>query len=77
MIEKIYLDTLTQDSVSIRKQQFTTFDGVEYPIGEPWRRPYVNSISGRAAVQAEVTDPYKTAIMAVWGDTPTVTESAA
>lgn len=74
MNEKIYLDMLTQDSVSLRKQQYTTIDGIEYPIGSPWRRAYVNSTQGRAAVQTEVSEPYKTAIFAVWGTTPTVME---
>ena len=74
MFEKITLDMLTQDSVSIKKQQYTTVESVEYPIGEPWRRAYVNSVQGRSQVQAEVPEPYKSAIMAVWGETPTVTE---
>lgn len=72
MTDKITLDMLTQDSVSLKKQIFTTVDGIEYPIGQPWRRAYVNSLSGRAQVQTEVAEPYKTAIMAVWGDTATV-----
>ena len=76
MNEKITLDMLTQDSVSLKKQQYTTVDGTEYLIGEPWRRAYVNSIQGRAEVQAEVAEPYLTAIMAVWGDTTTVAEVA-
>ena len=74
MNEKIYLDILTQDSVSIRKQQFAVIDGKEYPIGEPWRRAYVNSVQGRSQVQAEVPEPYQSAIFAVWGNAPTVTE---
>ena len=72
MNEKIYLDSLTADSVHLRKQNFTTIDGVEYPIGNPWRRAYVNSADGRSQVQAEIAEPYKTAIFAVWGDVPTV-----
>jgi hypothetical protein len=72
MNEKIYLDSLTADSVHLRKQNFTVIDGVEYPIGQPWRRAYVNSVSGRSQVQAEVPEPYKTAIFVVWGDSPTV-----
>ena len=75
MNEKIYLDILTQDSVSIRKQQFAVIDGKEYPIGQPWRRAYINSTQGRAQVQAEVPEPYLSAIMAVWGTNPTVTET--
>jgi len=76
MIEKITLDMLTKDGVSLKKQQYTMVDSKEYPIGQPWRRAYVNSAQGRTHVQAEVAEPYKSAIFAVWGDTPTVTEPA-
>ena len=76
MIEKITLDMLTQDSVSLKKQQYATVDGKEYPIGEPWRRAYINSVQGRIQVQSEVTEPYQSAIFAVWGNAPTVTEQA-
>ena len=74
MIEKITLDTLTQDGVSLKKQQYATIDGQEYPVGQPWRRAYINSAVGREQLQAEVLEPYLSAIMAVWGDKPTVTE---
>ena len=74
MKEKITLDMLTQDSVSLKKQQYTIVEGKEYPIGEPWRRAYTNSPRGRTQVQEEVPEPYKSAIFAVWGDAPTVTE---
>jgi hypothetical protein len=76
MIEKITLDMLTKDSVSVKKQQYIEQNEQEYPIGQPWRRAYVNNTSGRAQVQAEVAEPYKTAIFAVWGDTPTVDDPA-
>ena len=74
MFERIFLDMLTPESVSVRKQKFVTVDGVEYSIGDPWRRAYVNSPSGRQQVQDEVPEPYKTAIFAVWGNAPTVSE---
>lgn len=74
MIEKITLDMLTRDSVSVKKQQYTIVDGKEYAIGEPWRRAYVNSISGRQQVENEVAEPYRTIIFLMWGDTPTVIE---
>jgi hypothetical protein len=76
MIEKITLDILNADSVSVKKQNYAVVDGKEYSIGEPWRRAYVNSTQGRAQVQAEVPEPYRSAIFAVWGDTPTVSDSA-
>jgi hypothetical protein len=72
MQEKITLDMLTQDSVSLKKQQYIEQDGKEYEIGQPWRRAYVNSAQGREQVEAEVPEPYKSAIFAVWGDSPTV-----
>lgn len=43
MEEKIILDMLAQDSVSVKKQQYTTIDGIEYLIKEPYRKAYVNS----------------------------------
>ena len=75
MHEKITLDMLTQESVSVRAQRYTVIDGVEYEIGEPHRKAYVNSTAGRAAVEAELPEAQRNAIMAVWGDTPTVVES--
>ena len=72
MQEKITLDMLTQDSVSVKKQKYFEQDGQQYPIGLPWRRSYMNSEQGRALVNAEVPEPYKSSIFAVWGDTPTV-----
>lgn len=72
MEERIALDMLTTNSVSLKKQKFATVDGDEYPIGEPWRKAYVNSINGRSEVETEVSEPYKTAILSVWGASPTV-----
>ena len=66
---------LTPDSVSVKKQQYVEVNGTEYPIGEPWRRAYVNSSSGRQQVQDEVPEPYRSAIFSVWGDEPTVSEA--
>ena len=72
MIEKITLDMLTQDSVSLKRQNYTEIEGQLQPVGQPWRRAYVNSEQGRAQVAAEIPEPYKSAIFAVWGDEPTV-----
>jgi len=75
MIEKITFDMLTKDSVSVKKQQYITVDGVEYPIGQPHRKAYINSIKGREEVQSELPLAQQNAIFAVWGDTPTIEES--
>jgi len=75
MIEKITLDMLTQDSVSVKKQQYIMQDGKEYVIGRPHRKAYVNSIRGRQEIQNELPQAQQNAIFAIWGDTPTVDES--
>ena len=72
MIEKIMLDMLTENSVSVKTQRYVVVEGQEYPIGEPHRRAYANSARGRQAVENEVPEPQRSAIFAVWGDKPTV-----
>lgn len=72
MHDKITLDMLTQDSVSVKTQKYVDVDGIEYPVGDPHRKAYINSSSGRAAVQSELPEAQANAIMAVWGETPTI-----
>jgi hypothetical protein len=73
MNEKIFLNGLTTDGVTVIKQKYTTIEGVDYNIGEQWAKGYANSTQGRQEVQAEVIEPYLSAVMAMWGDSPTVT----
>lgn len=75
MEEKITLDMLTQDSVSIKKQKITTIENVEYVLGEPWRKAYINSIKGRQELQTELEEKYINAIFSVWGDIATIVEN--
>ena len=75
-MERITVDALTPYSVSIKTEKCVTVDGVEYVIGEPHRCSYINSGSGRDSLEAEVSEPYLSAILAVWGDTPIVEEDA-
>lgn len=74
MNEKITLDMLTSDSVSVKIQKYTSIEGQECPIGQPHRKAYVNSTRGRAEVEAELPQAQRNAIFAVWGDTPTVSQ---
>ena len=76
MIEKIILDMLTQDGVSVKKQQYIVQSGKEYPIGEPWRRAYINSVNGRKQVEDEIIDPYKSVIFMMWGNESTIEDVA-
>lgn len=72
--ERITLDMLTQDSVSVKAQKYTEVGGVEYPIGQSHRKAYVNSERGRQEVMDELPEQHQTAIFAIWGDEPTVVE---
>lgn len=65
---------LTQDKVSVLKQSFIVHDEQQYAIGQPHRKAYVNSIRGREEVETELPAAQQNAILAVWGDTPTVSE---
>ena len=72
--EKITLDMLTADSVSVLRQQFLNYNGVEMQVGENIRNAYMNSKSGREQLKAVLSDEYYAAVMSVWGTEPTVEE---
>lgn len=72
--EKITLDMLTADSVSVLRQQFINYNGVDMQVGENIRNAYMNSKSGREQLKTVLSDEYYTAVMAVWGTEPTVDE---
>ena len=72
--EKKTVDMLTIYSVSILTQKFVDIDGVETQVGENHRRTYVNSETGRNEVQENEPEEVVNSIMAIWGDTPTVSE---
>lgn len=74
MGEKIIIDELTNTSVSIRKQRYVIDYGTVYYVGEPHRCAYMNSERGRAEIASALPEPYLSAVMAVWGENPTVQE---
>jgi hypothetical protein len=72
--EKIYLDNLSDYAVSIRKQKIYIESGVEYPVGNPWRKAYINTEIGRAELLADknsgfIPAQYYDSIVKVWGNT--------
>jgi len=75
MITQIALDMLTETGVSVKTQKYVEDGGVEYAMGEPHRRAYVNSERGRSEIAAELPEPYLSAVMVVWGSVPTVDET--
>ncbi len=58
--EKITLDMLTKDSVSVLRQQFLTFNGEEMQVGGNIRNAYMNSKSGREQLRKVLSDEYST-----------------
>ena len=74
LTEKITLDMLTKDSVSVLRQQFLNYGGVDMQVGGNIRNAYMNSKSGREQLRKALSDEYYTAVMTVWGDNPTVDE---
>jgi len=74
MQEKIILDTLTNDSVTVKWQKHIVQDEIEYEIGQPHAKAYVNSENGRQKVEAELPVAQRNAIFAIWGNSPTVNE---
>ena len=72
--EKITLDMLTKESVSVLRQQFLNYNGVDMQVGENIRNAYENSPSGREQLKTVLSDEYYNAVMAVWGDNPTIDE---
>ena len=71
---KITLDMLTQDSVSVLKQQFLILNNTEMQVSGNIRNTYANSISGRKLIKSILPNEYYNAVIAVWGDTPTIDE---
>ena len=64
--EKITLDMLTKDSVSVLRQQFLTFNGEEMQVSGNIRNAYMNDESGIEQLRKVLSDEYFNAVMAVW-----------
>ena len=73
--EKIILDMLTSNSVSVLKQQFITVDGTDIKVGENVRNAYMNTQSGRDKLRVKLPEEFYNAVIAVWGNAPTIAES--
>ena len=73
---KITLDMLTTDSVSALKQQYITVDGTDIKVGDNVRNAFMNTQTEREQLKEILPEEYYNAVMAVWGDTPTIAEPA-
>lgn len=65
--ERITLDMLTKDSVSVLRQKFINLGGEDVQVGENVRNAYMNCENDREILKAELSEEYYNAIMAVWG----------
>ena len=72
--EKLTIDMLTQDSVSILKQRFYIENGTSTQLGQNHRKAYTNSVNGRKEL-VELPQNVQNSILAMWGNAPTVTEN--
>lgn len=64
--EKITLDRLTKDSVSVLRQKFVNLGGEDVQVGENVRNAYTNCESDREILKEQLSEEYYNAIMAVW-----------
>ena len=73
-IEKITLDNLNENSVSVLTQQFAEINGETVQVGENHRRAYMNSKYGRIELEDKLQEPYLSSVLAVWGEEPTIVD---
>lgn len=73
------LDRLDVNSVSVLVKTFIVLEEGAEPqtVGKPVRTSYANNPSGRAEVIAELPENFAAGILAVWGETPTVSDPPA
>ncbi|MGN0491729.1 hypothetical protein [Ruminococcus sp.] len=75
--ERIALDMLTTDSVSVLKQQYITVDGTDIKVGDNVRNAYMNTQTERELLRTKLPEEFYNAVMAVWGNSPTIAEPTA
>lgn len=65
--EKITLDMLTKDNVSVLRQKFINLGGEDVQVGENVRNAYMNREEDKLLLKEQLSKDYYNAIMAVWG----------
>lgn len=64
--EKITLDMLTKDSVSVLRQKFINLGGEDVQVGENVRNAYKNCDEDKSILKEQLSEEYYNAVMAVW-----------
>lgn len=68
MITEYTIDDLTSTKVSVKTQKY--YEG--QPLGQHYRKSYVNSAEGRSELEDELPIQQINAIFSMWGERPTV-----
>lgn len=66
--EKITLDMLTRDSVSVLRQKFISLNGTDVQVGENVRNAYMNCEEDRKILREQLSEEYYNAVIAVWSN---------
>lgn len=66
------LDLLTPKHVNVLKTNWVIYNGKKTQLGSNFRKSYSNSNLGRSELIKDLEEPYLSAVLALWGDTPTV-----
>ena len=66
--EKITLDMLTKESVSVLRQKFISLNGTDVQVGENIRNAYMNCEEDRKILREQLSEEYYNAVIAVWGN---------
>jgi len=74
MREEHEIQRLSQDMVFVLTRKFATIEDVEYQLGPDFGAYYNNSTADRERIAEDLQEPYLSAVMALWGDTPTIKE---
>lgn len=69
--EKV-IENLVKDGVIIATQEYLARDSVKQKIGEVYRESYGNWESDRKRLTENEPEEIVNAVMAIWGDAPTV-----
>lgn len=64
--EKITLDMLTKESVSVLRQKFINLGGEDVQVGENVRNAFTNCEDDRKILKEQLSEEYYNAVMAVW-----------
>ena len=64
--ERITLDMLTKEGVSVLRQKFININGEDVQVGGNVRNAYTNCEDDRKILKEQLSEEYYNAVMAVW-----------